>query len=133
MTSRRLAEFIRARYDVEADDVSGLCAKCHAFERRQMKDDEDMEYEACISSNDEMSNEDEREQEKEEEEVQEEEQEEEEEEQEEEEDNHDDDMDVQEEDSSEDSLLELTHNQQEAMEMLFSVFRTLNMKTIHDQ
>ena len=127
MTSRRLAEFIRARYDVEADDVSGLCAKCHAFERRQMKDDEDMEYEACISSNDEMSNEDEREQEEEEEEEQEEE------EQEEEEDNHDDDMDGQEEDSSEDSLLELTHNQQEAMEMLSSVFRTLNMKTIHDQ
>ena len=80
-----------------------------------MKDDEDLEYEACISSNDETSNEDEREQE------------------EEEEDNHDDDMDGQEEDNSEDPLLELTHNQQEAMEMLFSVFRTLNMKKIHDQ
>jgi hypothetical protein len=61
LASRRLAEFICARYDLEADDVSGLCAKCHAFESRQMKDDEDMEYEACISSIDEMSNEDERE------------------------------------------------------------------------
>jgi hypothetical protein len=45
---------------------------------------------------------------------------------------HDDDMNIQEEVSSEDSLLALICNQQEAVEMLSSIFRTLNMKAIDD-
>jgi hypothetical protein len=113
LVSRGLGEFIRARYDLEADDVTGLCAKCHAFESRQMEDDEDMEIDVRISSDDEMPNEAEHEEEDER--------------------NNDEEMDDQDGDGIEDSLLELTHQQQEAMETLSNVFRMLNMRTIHDQ
>ena len=120
--SLQLAKFIRDRYDLDDDDVTEFCAKCHAFECQQMEEDEDMEVEKNTSSNDDMPDEDEQEQEQEEEE-----------EEEEEKDNKDDEMSDQDGDSSGDSLHELTYQQQEAMDTLSNVFRMLNMSSIHDQ
>jgi hypothetical protein len=45
----------------------------------------------------------------------------------------DDDMSDQDENSSGDSLHEITHQQQEAMDTSFNVFRILNMRPIHDR
>ena len=47
-------------------------------------------------------------------------------------DNDDDDTTDQDENSGDDSLYELTYQQQEAMEKLSNVFRMLNLSPIHD-
>ncbi|CAF2977178.1 unnamed protein product [Rotaria sp. Silwood2] len=109
--SLRLDQFMRDRYGLGDVNVSGLCAKFHAFESKQMAEDGMMDVEENISSNDDMSNDDEEEQD---------------EEKEEENSNED-------ESSDDDSLHELTYQQEEAMETLSNVFRMLNMSPIHDQ
>jgi TATA-binding protein-associated factor Taf7 len=117
--SIRLADFIRNRYDLDGTNVSGLCAKCYASESKEREEDETMDVEENISSSRNSSDKDEQEQEQEEEE-----------ENEETEENDDDDHD---ENSCDDSLHELTYQQQEAMEELSNTFRVLNMSRIHDR
>ena len=129
--SLRLDQFMRDRYGLGDVNVSGLCAKCHAFESKQMAEDGMMDVEENISSNDDMSNDDEEEQDEEKEE----------------DDDYDDDNNNEDNDdisdeeensnedesSDDDSLHELTYQQEEAMETLSNVFRMLNMSPIHDQ
>ena len=143
--SSRLDKFIRHshRYDRDHAKITELCAKCYAFENQQMVEDEAMEMEKDISSNDDISGADEQEEN-----VTEEEENDsnatndeesndiddgketddddnEKEEEEEEEDDDDDDDD--------DSFHELTYKQQQAFETLSSIFRTLNVSPIHDR
>ena len=121
--SLRLATFIRDRYDLDDVNVNGLCAKCHALENKQMELDAAMDVDENINSNDDMSDYDEQEQNSEEEEDA----------NDEDCDNDDDDTTDQDENSGDDSLYELTYQQQEAMEKLSNVFRMLNLSPIHDQ
>ena len=147
--SSRLDKFIRHRYDRDHAKIVELCAKCYAFENQQMVEDEAMEMEKDISSNDDISEADEQEENVTEEEESdsnatndeesnniddgketddndnEEEEEEEEEEEVEEEDDDDDDDD--------DSFHELIYKQQQAFEPLSSIFRMLNVSPIHDR
>lgn len=121
--SSRLADFIRDQYDLDDVTVNGLCAKCHAFEVKQMNKDEVMEVEGDSRSNDEMSNSDEQEQD--EEEIEEPDS----------DDHHEEHVDISDKDeqSSDESLYEITYQQQEAVDKLSNVFRILNMDPIHDQ
>ncbi|CAF1339127.1 unnamed protein product [Didymodactylos carnosus] len=117
--SLRLDRFMRDWYDLGDVNVSGLCAKCRAFESKQMAEDEAMDVEETISPKDDMFNDDEQDEEK----------------KEEDDDYDDDNNDICDEDenSDDDSLHELTYQQQEAMETLSNVFQMLNMSLIHDQ
>ena len=144
LVSSRLDKFIRHIYNRDHAKITELCAKCYAFENQQMVEDEAIEMEKDISSNDDISGAGEQEEN-----VTEEEENdsnatndeesndiddgketddndnEEEEEEEEEEENDDDDDD--------DSFHELTYKQQQAFETLSSIFRTLNVNPIHDR
>ena len=117
--SLRLADFIHNRYDLDDVNVSGLCAKCYAFESKEIEEDETMDIEENISSSDSLFDKDEQEQEQDEEQG---------------EDNEEtDEDDDHDQNSSDDSLHELTYQQQEAMEELSNTFRMLNMSPIHDR
>ena len=48
-------KFISHRYDLDHAKITELCAKCHAFEDQQMVEDEAMNVEKDISSNDDIS------------------------------------------------------------------------------
>ncbi|CAF3121768.1 unnamed protein product [Rotaria sp. Silwood2] len=114
---------MRGRYDLGDDNVTGLCAKCHAFEHQRMIENEAMDIDVQTNSNDDISNCDEEEENKTEQE---------------ESDNDDDndedgDDDSDEKESDDDSFHELTYQQQKAMETLSSIFRMLNVGPIHDR
>jgi hypothetical protein len=127
--SLRLATFIRDQYDLDDVNVNGLCAKCHALENKQMELDAAMDVDENINSNDDMSDYNEKEQNSEEEEDANNEDCDDDDD----EDDDDDDTTNQDENSGDDSLDELTYQQQEAMEKLSNVFRMLNLSPIHDQ
>ena len=54
--SLRPAEFMGDRYDLDDVNSSGLCAKCHGFESKQMEEDEAMDIQENINSNDDICN-----------------------------------------------------------------------------
>ena len=61
LVSSRLDKFIRHKYDRDRAKMTELCAKCYAFENQQMVEDEAIEMEKDISSNDDISEADEQE------------------------------------------------------------------------
>lgn len=120
----RLNQFMRDRYDLDDTNVTGLCAKCFAFENREMKENDTMNIEEQANCNDGSCDENQ------------------------EDDNgneigeqqNDSDRssneqrdDVDDEGSGDDSFYELTYQQQRAMETLSKVFQMLNIDPIHDR
>ena len=128
--SSPLDKFISHRYDLDHSKITELCAKCHVFENQQMAEHAVTDMEKNISSNDGVSEADEQEENgssvtndeesndiddgKE---------------------THGDDSENEEEESGDDgdSFHELTYQQQQAFETLSSIFRTLNVRSIHDR
>ena len=135
-----LDEFINYRYDLVRAKITGLCAKCYAFENQQMAEHETTDMEKNISSKDGISEADEQEENA----------------TEKEEngssvtndeerndidhgketdgDDSENEEEEEEEDSDDgDSFHELTYQQQQAFETLSNIFRTLNVRSIHDR
>jgi hypothetical protein len=109
--SFQLDQFVCDQYGLSDVNISGLCAKCHAFESKQMAENEAMDIEENISANDDMSNDDDYDNNN----------------------NNEDDDNISDEEensnedesSDDDSLHELSYQQQEAMETLSNIFQML--------
>lgn len=122
-----LNQFIRDRYNLDEINITGLCAKCHAFENQKMNENENMDIEDEVNRYDGSPVDDQR-------------GENDENESEEEENGADDGSDEgseefgeEEEESGDDLSYESTYQQQKAMELLSNVFQMFNVDPIHDR
>ena len=118
----RLNKFMHDRYDLDDTKVTGLCAKCYAFEQQQMIEDEAMDIEEQTNSDTDVFNDDEEnEVEQGRSDIA--------------DDNDEESDDVCNEKESDDdeSFYELTYQQEKAMKTLSSVFQILDVGPIHDR